>query len=283
MTQTEDKTVDREAWRRLLDGEGEGPPELTDARIRAKARHAITPRTGRWLLPASLAASMLLAVVLVQQQYQTGAPATVAESDYAVVPAVAPAPVLHDEPAPEAFVLDATDPRLEERSLARASEDRPDAQGAAAREQELSAYVPPPAVLPPQIDLPVTEDARVAQPALPASAPAADSAPANAAKRGEDVSEIRVTGSRIREDNLEAATPVTQVTAADVTNQRSHGALGGLVKSTAVERTPEEWYADIEELRKAGKKREAKRELEKLEKAHPGWLEQHLKQEPPKE
>ena len=98
MTTTEDKPVDRDAWRRLLDGETEGPPELTDARIRAKARQALTPRTGRWWLPASLAASMLLAIVLVQQQYERPRPPSViSESDYAAAPAEAPAAAEPDD------------------------------------------------------------------------------------------------------------------------------------------------------------------------------------------
>src|SRR6185295_2424584 len=39
-------------------------------------------------------------------------------------------------------------------------------------------------------------------------------------------------------------------------------------------RTPEEWYAEIEALRAAGRDVEADAELAKLEEAYPGWLAQ---------
>jgi outer membrane protein assembly factor BamD (BamD/ComL family) len=41
-------------------------------------------------------------------------------------------------------------------------------------------------------------------------------------------------------------------------------------------RTPEVWYSEIEKLRAAGRIEEADRELERLKKAYPGWLEQYL-------
>jgi hypothetical protein len=84
MATEQDKPVDREAWRRLLEKGGDAPPALTDARIRAAARRALAPRARRWWLPASLAASLLLAVLLVQWQYgEQGPPAVISESDYA--------------------------------------------------------------------------------------------------------------------------------------------------------------------------------------------------------
>ena len=73
---------------------------------------------------------------------------------------------------------------------------------------------------------------------------------------------------------MESTTPVTQVTAADVSTQ-GVAEPARLMKSGDDQRTPEEWYAEIEKLRAAGKKREAKRELEKLKAAHPGWLEEN--------
>ena len=285
MTTTEDKPDDREAWRRLLADEGEGPPELTDARIRAKARQAIAPRTGRWWLPASLAASLLLAVVLVQRQYENPrAPAVVSESDYAAAPADSPAPQRQDEalyhaapPQPEVSAPAAA--RLESRlpnapTTASEQERVAAAEGDSDRSRMGGFVAPPPPVLPPpMIDLPQMNDARATS-AAPTEAPAAAAPPAAEAKRKEDLGEIVVTGSRQRDANLESSTPVTQVTAADVAVQGvAHS--GGLLKSGVAERTPEEWYAEIEKLRAAGKKREAKRELKKLEEAHPGWLAEH--------
>ena len=50
---------------------GEGPPETTDARIRAAARRDLAPRGRRWWLPASLAASFVLAVLVVRSEFGT--------------------------------------------------------------------------------------------------------------------------------------------------------------------------------------------------------------------
>jgi len=272
MTTTEDKPVDRDAWRRLLDGGTDGPPELTDARIRAKARQALTPRTGRWWLPASLAASLLLAVVLVQLQYEpTGAPAIVSESDYATPPAENPAPqgqdearqggALREEAAQDAMSSDRASHNADAATTTMPRQSP--AEGEAARGQ---GFVTPaaPVVPPPQIDLPAVSDSSVlgevaasrrAAP-IPAPAPAAaETAPAADAKREDDVAEIMVTG-------------------ADVSGQGA-AVTGGLMKSEAAGRTPAEWYAEIEKLRAAGKKRAAKRELEKLKAAYPGWLEEN--------
>lgn len=283
MTTTEDKPVDRDAWRRLLEGGDEGPPELTDARIRAKARQALTPRTGRWWLPASLAASLLLAVVLVQQQYErTGAPAIVSESDYAM-------PQPQDEsrqggaPREEAAQDAMSSPQESDAAnAATAARPRQSTEGQTVREQGFVAPAPP-VVPPPEIDLPAVSDSSVlgetaasgrAVP-FPAPAPAsAPPAPEAEAKQEEDFAEITVTGSGRRDENLESGTPVTQATGADVSGQRA-AVTGGLMKSEAAGRTPAEWYAEIEKLRAAGKQREARRELEKLKAAHPGWLEEN--------
>jgi hypothetical protein len=88
MATEQDKPVDRHAWRRLLENDSDMPSVLTDARIRTAARRALAPRAKRWWLPASLAASLLLAVLVVQWQYgEQGPPAVISESDYAAPPA----------------------------------------------------------------------------------------------------------------------------------------------------------------------------------------------------
>lgn len=61
----------REPWQRLLGESRDGPPETTDARIRAAARRALAPRSRRWWLPASLAASVVLAVLIVSSEFDT--------------------------------------------------------------------------------------------------------------------------------------------------------------------------------------------------------------------
>lgn len=198
--QDEEQPIDREAWRRALGGGAGEPPRATDLRIRAEARRALAPPAGRWWLPASLAASLLLAVLIVQWQYDAmRAPAPVTESD------VAPA----------------------EASMPPAAAD---------------ATAPAPA--------PVAEPRRLPA-ATPAAAPVADGlAPAAAAPAPKSESPSAV-GVAARQE---------------------------LMRAVAAEemRAPEDWYAQIEELRASGRIEEAQAELDKLEAAYPGWVERHL-------
>jgi hypothetical protein len=96
-----DEPFEREAWRKLL-GTGTGAPKKDmDRRVLAESRRALTPRVARWWLPVSLAASVLLAVLIVQWQLSdSGAPVPVTESDVLS----APAPVAADEAAPAAMM-----------------------------------------------------------------------------------------------------------------------------------------------------------------------------------
>jgi hypothetical protein len=71
----------REPWKRLLETSDEGPPETTDARIRAAASRDLVPRGRRWWLPASLAASFVLAVLVVHSEFGTIRRPLVDESD----------------------------------------------------------------------------------------------------------------------------------------------------------------------------------------------------------
>jgi len=125
-----EEPFDRAPWRRLLDADSAAPAMDTDRGILAQARCAIVPATARWWLPASLAASLLLAVLIVQWQLADGgAPAHLSESD--VLPAPAPAVELAAPPAgmpvPEARIAPVTDeataamaaPRKPEQDLAR--------------------------------------------------------------------------------------------------------------------------------------------------------------------
>ncbi len=79
--------IDREAWRKLLAEQHAAVPPEIDARIRAEARQALatTPRQRRWLLPVSLAASVLVAVLLSTQMSEQTEPTAVTESDIAIV------------------------------------------------------------------------------------------------------------------------------------------------------------------------------------------------------
>jgi hypothetical protein len=177
-----DEPFDRTPWRRLLGSDSGAPTQGVDRRILAEARRALMPRVARWWLPASLAASLLLAVLIVQWQLaDSGAPAHVTESDVLL----APAPIAADEAAPAADVAS------------------------------------------PRIDAPSLESRR---------APVAE-APAAFGKLRE------------RESYEES-------------------------------RTPEEWYADIEALRAAGRIKEADAELARFKSKYPGWLERHQQQDP---
>jgi hypothetical protein len=215
---TEDDTpIAREPWQRLLRDRYEAPPEVTDARIRAAARRALAPRPARWWLPASLAASVLLAVMLVQWQLgDDSAPAYVTESDVAGPMSVAPQAA---DAAADAVVSD--EAAAESAGSARQMREAP-----AARPE-----VAPPSTPPPLLDLPAYRGPP--EPAREREAPA----------RAEE--------------------------------SRNLGKLQGFTQSAAVPRDPQEWYAEIEALRAAGRIEEADAELARLEAAWPGWLEKN--------
>jgi hypothetical protein len=207
MDPDDNEPIDREAWRRLLatDADAGAPSELTDRRILAEARRARIPRMTRWYLPVSLAASLLLAVALVQWQLEetTGTP-PVTESD--VLPTQAP--VTDDEIAPAVTPAPAAMPQRQD-----------------------AVAPPPPAVTAPAPDLPVVDSGRT----------------------------------------LESAAPAMQATQESERLREAPAAM----KSAIDARSPEEWYADIEAMRAAGRTAEADAELARLEAAWPGWLARH--------
>jgi hypothetical protein len=136
MATEQDKPVDRDAWRRLLENGSDMPPALTDARIRAAARRALAPRAKRWWLPASLAASLLLAVFVVQWQYgEQGPPAVISESDYAV-PAAEDAASRQDASAPPAPAHRAAPPAAKQPSVNESRAAKAVSADAAKREAE---------------------------------------------------------------------------------------------------------------------------------------------------
>lgn len=180
---------DREPWRRLLRADSGRPPRDVDRHILAEARRAVAPHGARWWLPASLAASLLLAVWIARWQFEdSNVPPLVTESDVLPAPEAVPLP---DEP----------------RHQSPAASPTPEPEGA---RQELAAP--------------------------DAAADAAAPAPARAL------------------------------------TTREAARFGALKESSAVPRTPEEWYAEIEALRAAGRIEEADAELARLEAAWPGWL-----------
>ncbi len=102
MENDQDPPFPREPWQRLLQDRADAPSEMTDARIRAAARKAVLPLAARWWLPASLAASFVLAVVLAQLQFgKHDEPAVVTEADLAEpAPAQAPATAANEAARP---------------------------------------------------------------------------------------------------------------------------------------------------------------------------------------
>lgn len=235
-----DKPIAREPWQRLLRERYDAPPEVTDARIRAAARRALAPRPSRWWLPASLAASVLLAVMLVQWQYgDDRAPAYVTESDVAAPMSAAPAATDAGAEAADERMMDAA----ESAGRAREARQAPTADAAVA-----SPSVPPPLMELPEYDSPAAAPVERETPTtgITAAAPAQGVAPAAATRTQES---------------------------------GSFGKLGNLKESAEAPRDPEEWYEEIEALRAAGRIEDAEAELDRLEAAWPGWLEKNHPQD----
>ena len=222
-----EEPIDRAPWRRLLGADSDAPTRDLDRRILAEARRALTPQVARWWLPASLAASVLLAVLIAQWQLADSRPPEhLTESEVLS----APPPAAADQAAPAATIT--TPPELLQKS-----------------------ETPVSRVSPPAIDLPEVERRRAdeARPFTPipaaepaAAIPAAAPTPAPAQTRPEDAAEFA-------------------------------GALGNLaaMESGIESRTPEQWYADIEALRKSGRTKEADAELARFKSKYPDWLEHH--------
>lgn len=224
MERPEDETpFPREPWRKLLADAADGPPETTDARIRAAARRDLAPRGRRWWLPASLAASFVLAVMIVQSQFGTIRRAPMTESDRTGGEAMQ-ARIIDREAGPES--------REEGRSPDAAAPERKAPARPAVQQQDYG-----------YLDDETGSDEAGAAPLV--------SGPEHEVRAASELpAESAVSG-------LPAATPPVAIDLAP-----------------APPRPPEAWYAEIVELRAAGRSEEADRELERLRQAWPGWLEQ---------
>ena len=266
----------REPWQRLLEDSSDAPPETTDARIQAKARRNLAPRGHRWWLPGALAASLVLAVVIVRSEFGSGGRvhyvSSTEKGEQAREPGRSPTATepSKEKPREEAKTdvygyadsgLGQEDagagprvggPERERRAASEAPEDRMEGQSSAAPEDSSFA----------------------AEPAPPAAPPAAlQKAAAPDSKESRKPDQVIVTGSRAQEAHAPSSwTPAHVAAPVDNVQARSAGEV-------ASNPTPEAWYAAIEKLRADGRSRDADRELEKLKKAYPGWLEQHLEQQ----
>jgi hypothetical protein len=246
MEKDQEPPFPRESWQRLLQDRADAPSETTDARIRAAARRAVAPRAARWLLPASLAASFLLAVVIVQSQFgDENKPTVVTERDFAAPNNAAPPPATASPDLARDRAADSAAPARQESAPS-----------------ELHYNVAPeefPADAELELDLGevTATGSRVSGPEQELKAASeADS------KEADEFAEKRAD-------------------AAPMAAERASGITGTMTAQPAAKaRTPEAWYADIEALRKAGRIEEADAELARFEAAYPEWLKQQDRRKP---
>jgi hypothetical protein len=249
MERKEQEPFDREAWRRLLGADSGAPTKEMDRRILADARRALAPHIGRWWLPASLAASLLLAVLIVQWQLaDVRRPTAVTEAD---VRAAAPATAAREITAPAKMETPAP---------------RQDAPASAI------TSVPPPLV-----ELPDFESPGAPVSAAPVPPPAVEPAIPEIEER--KLSRNQTAVAKSAADTATAAAPAPAQAQAGAESAPTLGMLSAK-ESHAELRTPEQWYADIEALRAAGRIKEADAELARLKAKYPGWLESHEKKDP---
>jgi len=252
----------REPWQRLLQDRGVDPPETTDARIRAKAQKAVAPRAARWWLPASLAASFLIAVLIVQSQYGREEKSTVlTEADLA-------APAASGPPA-----------AIEDSSLAR---DRAAESGAAERRDSAPSelhYEIAPEEIAPELEAGANEE-RIATKGAFVSGPEQELKAASEmdAEEIDPPAPPPVPAVALPDMPASAAAPKIEATHEGAARTRETGALWS--GPAANHRTPEAWYAEIEALRKAGRIAEADAELALFEAAYPDWLKQQGRRKP---
>jgi hypothetical protein len=262
----------REPWQRLLDDAEGGPPETTDGRIRAAARRDLAPRFHRWWLPASLAASFVLAVFVVQSQFGSLRVPMRTESHGGDGGAITARIIDHEEAEaarPSGRSASATSGR------ATPARSEPETDDFGYEDSELAADSAgagpmvggPERELKEAMELP-QESAAAREPRsvmdLPAPPPAADD------ENAEDPGNVVVTGGRRRPEEVAVTasrSPTQGITETPATTR---------VRPPPFEKTPETWYAFIEKLRAQGKVEEADRQLARLEEAHPGWVERYL-------
>lgn len=274
----DEANVPRAPWQRLHADATDGPPEMTDARIRAAARRDLAPRGPRWWVPASLAASFVLAVVLVRSEIGGSGRFPVTES------------ASRGDEAMDAHLVERGEgeqarepgvaPTAPERREAKQREPSdPDVYGYADAEVGTQAPGTGPRVGGPERELQAAsempeerigfERSKAAAQALDPARPSPP-APASAAPDAGGV-DVTVSGERPKASAQDAAEPSAWTpphVAAPVDNLPARSAEG-----RATPPTPEAWYAAIEKLRRDGRFEEAERELERLKRAYPGWLE----------
>ena len=251
----EEKDIDapfpREPWKRLLEDADNAPPETTDARIRASARKAVTPHAARWWVHAGLAASFVVAVVIAQALFGGGGrdPAGDHRVEIDLVDrpnAISPPP----QPEAPAAPLRKQAPRAAGQAPAVETGDTYDSAVGELAEIEVDDS---------RIGGPERERRAASEPpeeSFMTDPPAEDS---------KELSNVTVTGSRA-DAAAEESTPLSGSIASD--------------EPVSWRQTPEDWYARIVALRKAGSNAEADAELKRFEAAWPDWMKQHGKPRP---
>ncbi len=252
----EEAPFPREPWQRLLGDADDGPPETTDARICAAARRDLAPRGRRWWLPASLAASFVLAVMIVQSEFGT-----------------IRRPVMTESAATGDSAIDA---RLIERGAgpeAREAGKSPDAAASMAKRAREQAEPDAYGYLDPSTG---TEDAgvgpRVGGPEHEIQA--ASELPGEAAAELDAVTPHAAKTDLPPPPRAEAASPAEGIT--DAPLERSANLTSSAMPVPA---SPESWYTQIRKMFAEGRREEAERELAALRKAYPDWAAKHVKAE----
>lgn len=273
----------RRAWREL--GDEPVPPAL-DASVLEAARAAVRPKRTRprWIVPMSLAATVLLAVGIsfdvrreaardAQQPYAGDARTTGA----AVMQESAKSDARKDAPAAAAAPAD----------------DVPATPGAAGTSAGIAHDAPPPPASfvpePVPMEQPAPIVAQRSAPAVasieapkmaPPAAPMAPPPPAEAADRAQPASETAIVVPRQAQEAPAAGAPSHQRALPELSGRAAEKAVDSAARRKseadnrmfdAPKRTPEEWLRDIEALRRAGRTADADAELARFKAAYPSY------------
>ena len=245
-----DALLPREPWKRLLEDAGDAPPETTDARIRASARKAVTPHAARWWVHAGLAASFVVAVVIAQALFGGGGRDPAGESRIEIVldqsNAISPPP--HPELAAAPSRKEA--PRAVGQAPTIETED--DYESAAGELAKIEV-----------------EDSRIG-------------GPERERRAASETPEESVMTDQAAEESREPTNVVVTGSRADAASDESTPSSGFVASDDPASwrQNPEDWYARIVALRKAGSNAEADAELKRFEAAWPDWMKKHRKPRP---
>jgi hypothetical protein len=274
MDEKDDTAFPREPWQRLLDDASDGPPETTDARIRAAARRDLAPRFHRWWLPVSLAASFVLVVFVVQSQFGSLRVPMRTESHRGDGGAIT-ARIIDREEAKEARPPGAAPSAAGKRAAPAREADQTDAYGYLDSELAADSAGAGPMIGGPERELKEAmelphESAAAREPQVVTDLPSPPPAAGN--ENAEALGNVVVTGSRRRAEEIAVTANEVQTQGVAATEPATTR-----IRPPPFEKTPETWYAYIEKLRTQGKIEEADRQLARLEEAHPGWVERYLR------